>query len=402
MEKINIMSKILTTLFLKISRRTNEKNAIYILKKVINDLKKNYPYLSLIIIDDAHYKENTSYIRINNDNLFNRLSSQSFDNCIKEMFELTIKYLRRDADYFFIREFKEAVNKIEGFSLNDKELDLNQLQFNYLVNRKQDLKIKNSKIFEAMLQSFFKTINKLLDSQEPYAFFDNILKSSYKKFDFLKSIQFERENNKQNSYILSINPSIDYIPTYKISKSIIYLIEQIGNKIKNKNKDIYIETLKNETSNENLLVLKKIGVNLNLINLSLSMVEFENILNKILSSLFSILLEEKSKDIILINMKEIISDLKQNHGFLDYIMINDKALDDNQVFDVKSEINDVPANKFAKALREIIINSSNFYSKDKSIFIDKFKSNIGEKYLYEIERIGVNLHFLEMKFLLSK
>jgi hypothetical protein len=165
MEKNDITSKILTTLFLKISRRTNEKNASYILKKVINDLKKNYPYLSFIIIDDDHYKENTRYIRINNLDLFNRLSSQSLDNCIKEMFELTIKYLQRDADYFFIREFKEAVNKIEGFSLNDKELDLNQLQFKYLINRKQDLKIKNSKIFGAVLQSFFKTIEKLSYNQ---------------------------------------------------------------------------------------------------------------------------------------------------------------------------------------------------------------------------------------------
>jgi hypothetical protein len=308
MENIKIISKLLTTLFLKISRRTNEKNAVYILKKVINDLKNNYPYLSFIIIDNAHYKENIDYIKINNDKLFNRLSSQSLNKCIKEIFELTIKYLQRDADYFFIREFKEAVNKIDGLLLNDKELDLNRLQYKYLIERKQELKIKNSNIFKTIILSLIQTINKLSNNLKPYVLFDAILKSSYHKFDFLKTIKLKKENDTVNSYYLYIDPSIDFIPTYQISKSIIYLIEEIGKKIDNEHKNIYIETLKNEIDNETNLILKKIGVNLNLLNFSLLKVNFEDILDKILLALFSILLEEKSKDIVILNMREISRD----------------------------------------------------------------------------------------------
>lgn len=403
MDNAKIIIKILTTLFTKISRRTNEKNATIILNRALNEIKNKYSYLPLIIIKDATYKENTDNIQINNKKLFNKLSSQNLDNCIQDIFELTINYLQRDADYFFIREFKEAINKIDGFNIDDKEFDLNKLQFRYTINRKQDLKIKNSKMLRIIIEAFLNTINKLSNNFEPYFLIDPILKSSYNQFDFLRAIEIEKGKNMKNYYNITIDLSIDYIPTYQISKAIIYLIEQIGYKINNENKDVYIDTLKNEIGNESLLLLKKIGVNLNLIDSSIFKVGFDNILKKILSTLFLLLLEEKSKDIILLNMKKIISSLKQNYKFLDNVTIKEISLEnDDDIFEIKSEINNVPANKFAKALRDIIICNCDYFSTDKSVFIEKFKQSIGEEYLYEIEKIGVNLHFLEMKFLIPK
>ena len=403
MDNAKIITELLTTLFVKISRRTNEKNAITILNRVLSDSKNKYSYLTLIIINDATYKENRDYIKINNEKLFNKLSSQNLKNCIKDIFELTIKHLQRDADYFFIREFKEAVNKIDDFHLDYNELDLNKLQFKYIINRKEDLKIKNSKIFTIIIEAFLNTINKLSNNLESYSIIKSIFNSSYNQFEFLKAIEFKNEKNQKSYYDISIDPSIDYIPSYQISKAIVYLIRQIGYKIDTENKSIYIDTLKKEINNENLLLLKKIGVNLNLIDISIFKVGFDNVLNKILSTIYFLLLEEKPKENILLKMNEVISSLKQNYEFLDNIKIKEISLENNDnIFEINPEINNVPAYKYAKALREIIIETSNYFSKDKSIFIDEFKQSIGDEYLYEIEKIGVNLHFLEMKFLISK
>ena len=403
MDNAKIITELLTTLFVKISRRTNEKNAITILNRVLSDSKNKYSYLTLIIINDATYKENRDYIKINNEKLFNKLSSKNLKNCIKDIFELTIKHLQRDADYFFIREFKEAVNKIDDFHLDYNELDLNKLQFKYIINRKEDLKIKNSKIFTIIIEAFLNTINKLSNNLESYSIIKSIFNSSYNQFEFLKAIEFKNEKNQKSYYDISIDPSIDYIPSYQISKAIVYLIRQIGYKIDTENKSIYIDTLKKEINNENLLLLKKIGVNLNLIDISIFKVGFDNVLNKILSTIYFLLLEEKPKENILLKMNEVISSLKQNYEFLDNIKIKEISLENNDnIFEINPEINNVPAYKYAKALREIIIETSNYFSKDKSIFIDEFKQSIGDEYLYEIEKIGVNLHFLEMKFLISK
>ena len=403
MDNAKIITELLTTLFVKISRRTNEKNAITILNRVLSDSKNKYSYLTLIIINDATYKENRDYIKINNEKLFNKLSSKNLKNCIKDIFELTIKHLQRDADYFFIREFKEAVNKIDDFHLDYNELDLNKLQFKYIINRKEDLKIKNSKIFKIIIEAFLNTINKLSNNLESYSIIKSIFNSSYNQFEFLKAIEFKNEKNQKSYYDISIDPSIDYIPSYQISKAIVYLIRQIGYKIDTENKSIYIDTLKKEINNENLLLLKKIGVNLNLIDISIFKVGFDNVLNKILSTIYFLLLKEKSKENIKLKMNEVISSLKQNYEFLDNIKIKEISLENNDnIFEINPEINNVPAYKYAKALREIIIETSNYFSKDKSIFIDEFKQSIGDEYLYEIEKIGVNLHFLEMKFLISK
>ncbi len=401
MNNTEIINNILETLYTKISRRTNEKNAESILNRVILDLKPHYSYLSVIKIKNTYYEENAKNIQITYSSIIDKLNSDELNKCIVDIFELTVKYLKRDADYFFIKEFKDAINNIDDFILDEKNIDFNQLQYKYLINSKQNFKIKNSEIFKIIFDALIKTIIKLSDSQNPYILIESILSSSYKQFDFLNEIQIIKDSNSKDYCKININSSLNYIPCYQIEKTIKHIIKQVFYLLNDDNKNNFIESLKHEISNEDYLKLKKIDVNLNKIQFSTN-IKFDDIIKKVLTVLELLLSKEYSNANSFNIINNVVFDLQDKYEFLNNIYLIDEAQKDNpNIFQINSDINLVTPYKFAKSVREIINMTSKKLQSDKSIFINEFKKGIGDAYLFEIDKIGVNLHFLEMKFSFS-
>jgi len=401
MNNTEIINNILETLYTKISRRTNEKNAESILNRVILDLKPRYSYLSVIKIKNTYYEENAKNIQITYSSIIDKLNSDELNKCIVDVFELTVKYLKRDADYFFIKEFKDAINNIDDFILDEKNIDFNQLQYKYLINSKQIFKIKNSEIFKIIFDALIKTIIKLSDSQNPYILIESILSSSYKQFDFLNEIQIIKDSNSKDYCEININSSLNYIPCYQIEKTIKHIIKQVFYLLNDDNKNNFIESLKHEISNEDYLKLKKIDVNLNKIQFSTN-IKFDDIIKKVLTVLELLLSKKYSNENSFNIINNVVFDLQDKYEFLNNINLIDEGQKDNpNIFQINSDINLVTPYKFAKSVREIINMTSKNLQSDKSIFINEFKKEIGDEYLFEIEKIGVNLHFLEMKFSFS-
>jgi len=401
MNNTEIINNILETLYTKISRRTNEKNAESILNRVILDLKPRYSYLSVIKIKNTYYEENAKNIQITYSSIIDKLNSDELNKCIVDVFELTVKYLKRDADYFFIKEFKDAINNIDDFILDEKNIDFNQLQYKYLINSKQNFKIKNSEIFKIIFDALIKTIIKLSDSQNPYILIESILSSSYKQFDFLNEIQIIKDSNSKDYCEININSSLNYIPCYQIEKTIKHIIKQVFYLLNDDNKNNFIESLKHEISNEDYLKLKKIDVNLNKIQFSTN-IKFDDIIKKVLTVLELLLSKKYSNENSFNIINNVVFDLQDKYEFLNNINLIDEGQKDNpNIFQINSDINLVTPYKFAKSIREIINMTSKNLQSDKSIFINEFKKEIGDEYLFEIEKIGVNLHFLEMKFSFS-
>jgi hypothetical protein len=395
-----IIHTLLKTLYKKISRRTNDANATDILNRVIKDLSDKHQYLSEVKIEDTHYRENENNIIVAD--RINKIGSDYLNKILKDIIELTIRYLKRDADYFFIKEFKEAIGSTEEFDLDENDIDLNLMQFKYIVNRKQILTYKNSEILSSLVKGLQKMIIRYYSYDDTFDMMNRAINDSYKKFDFLESIKIFKSTDSNKLFKTDITSDIDNIPSYQFAKAINTIIEDIGRSLDPKIEDDFIEILKKELEIDDLLSLKKIGVNLNNIKHVLSKPDFDMVIKKIFNVLFSILNEEKSPDVSAQIIENILIGLKEKFVFLDYIKINhDEISLTEKTFIIKPDIKNIEPYKLAKALREIIIQTEKNMSQGRYMFLNEFKDKLGEDFVFEIEKIGVNLHFLEMKFSLT-
>lgn len=397
-----IFNNILNTLLIKISRRTNEQNAVKILNTVMKDLSSQYSFLSLITIQNTLYKEGANNIIIKNTDIFNKINLNDINNCIKDIFKLTIKLLERDADYFFIKEFNDAISYIDDIEINEKSIDFNLLQFKYILDRRQSLKIKNSNLLKIIINASISVIKELSKTNETYTIIKPTLISSFKKYKFLEEIDIIKNPDSQKSYSININSSIDVIPSYQISKVIYEIILQVGYKIPIENQSSYIQSLQNNLNDVDILSLKKIGVNLNQINLSLSNIKFNDIISKILSIFIELLCKKYQKEDSILYVNNIIKNLSEKHQFLNNVIFNNNLEETNQnYFKINSEINIIDPHNFSKALEEIIGLTVHNIKDDQVNLFNDFKNKLGKEYLNEIEKIGVNLNLVEMKFLIN-
>ena len=96
----------------------------------------------------------------------------------------------------------------------------------------------------------------------------------------------------------------------------------------------------------------------------------------------------------------IIEELQEEHDVLKYIKIDKSQYEKgSEAINIMPEINNIESYKLGKAIREIIKEAGEELDKDKKAsFIEDFKRQLGDDYLLEIEKIGVNLHFLDLKF----
>ena len=100
-----------------------------------------------------------------------------------------------------------------------------------------------------------------------------------------------------------------------------------------------------------------------------------------------------------ITIKNIINQLEEKHDVLKYIKIDKSRYSEaTDAIQIIPDINSVGSYEIGKAIREIIRMIRINLGDRGDGFIEEFKNKLGKKYLSEIEKMGVNLYFLELKY----
>ena len=397
-----VIYKVLKILIDKISRRTSQGFAANLMYNIIKDLTPKYNFLEYVkIANSAYFKEIEP---VNIDSEVDSAGSTDFYNAVKDIIEMTIRHLGEKANFFFIREFQEALEDIEGLNLKEKNIDLGLLQFQYIINEKlndrvQESKIENSEIMEKIITTLIRIVNRILSEEQTMEIIITSISKLVEKYDFLKYIKISNAANLAEASIIRVLTDINSVHSSNLGEAIQKLLEDIVKSVAQGNEELFIENFKKELGNECLFEIKMIGVNLEHLKVILLRQEHELLVEKILETLIKITSKNTSKDFAIRILNDSIEKLNEKHDVLKYVKI-DKSQDYEGVsaISVLPEINKIESYKLGKAIREVIKIVGEELGVKKTSFIEDFKKHIGDEYLNKIEKIGVNLHFLEFKF----
>ena len=392
-----IMRTVLETLVEKISRRTSKTFSVAILDSVLSQIRTQYPFLTYTQVQDTIYAEGVNPVQVLPE--IDRVSEHDFYQCLNDIIHTTIQHLEHNADYFFIKEFREALRDIAEINFLEQGINLNMMQYQYIVERREALKIKNAEITENTIQAILQLLDGIYPEKQAILIMIEALQTTQKKFDFISAIELSDTADEEGYYQLHVRSELNDVRFILVGRALQQLIEDVRRLITWKKDISFISALKQELGEENLAQLKDVGVNLNQIETMLIRLEFQTLLQKSLVTIHQLLAQENGEQKAYESLVNIIQTMKQTHVVLDYVDLKPiTGFNTSRDIVVLQDINQVEPYQLGKALRELIKYTCSTYMHGSPHFIEDFKTQLGSRYLSEIENIGVNLHFLELKF----
>jgi len=312
---------------------------------------------------------------------------------------MTVKYLERDADFFFIKELQDALNDT-GLGAIVEKLNLSCRQLEYIVDRTQTLRIDNSELVEHVLKALTFLLNRTLSEVQAIKTMADSIKNLEGEYKFLNYIEISDTPDSEGFYIIRALPDINNVSSAGIAEALQKIIEGVSISTEWEGEESFIDAFKSELGEKQLSKIEKLGVNLSYIQTRLSRMKHKEITKKTLDALVKIVDGRTHESFAVATLDDVIKKLEETYDVLKYIKIDkSRYAEGANAISIIPEVNNVKPYDLSKALREVIKMTGTHLGNKTTSFIEDFKKQIGKEYIQEIEKIGVSLHFLELKFM---
>ena len=109
---------------------------------LLKELEPKYDFLKYIKIKNTSYTEGIGAVSIMPD--LDSVEPAKFYRAIEELIKSIVKYFDKNAGFYFIREFQEAIGgDINDLLLKERGVNFGSMQFDYIEERKQKMTEKN-------------------------------------------------------------------------------------------------------------------------------------------------------------------------------------------------------------------------------------------------------------------
>ena len=394
-----IISFSIQTLIRIIGKRTSNNYAYSTVENTINQLLTKYDFLRFIQLENTFYSETKSGLTI--DPEINHVEKKNLVNCVKEIIDLSTKAIGENADYFFIREIRDNLGYVDEPAVADFLSALNYKQFEYIIDRRREIEhaqslfnVKNSEVIQPVITALVYLLAKIMSEEDALEAIASIMRQNYEKYDFLKHIHIFDARKADNSYT-TLTPVIDDIIKPKMAEALEMLIVEVGKSVEQSQNISFINNFKTIIGDITTAKIREMGINLHKADAA---IRYQNwkIMQKVLHALLDVLSSKTSKSSAITIVGETIVLLQGTRNVLNYVKINISNDEDTDFFTVLPEINSVESYKLGAAFRDVITTIQENH-KEASV-IEEFKKKLGDEYLAEIEKLGVNLYFLELKY----
>jgi hypothetical protein len=395
------VEKIMQILIKIVGRRTTKEFAVNSIESIVDRLQNKYDFLKYIEVENAAYSEKKGDVIINSE--IDSIDITDISDAIDDIFNEMIKTMGKNVGYYYIKEIQEDLEREIGSFFNEYDVNLNIKQQEHLLEIMETSvvkiqEIKNSEIFNIILTGIVKLLNrKISESFTKEAVMDSI-KQLEEQYDFLRYLNIEEIRDPRSPYQVKIDPDIDNILIAERGEVVQRLIEEIGRASDLDTRRFLGEKFEMLLDNRDLAKIKKIGVELEQIDKVLRKEGHQLIITEVFQVILGVVEKKITVDFGVKYIDAMITKMKDKHDVLKYITVDKSRLDEGiHAIEINPEINNVDSYELGKAIKDILVRSQIDLKELTSSFFADFEKSFNKKYILEIEKMGVNLHILELR-----
>jgi len=379
-----------------VSRRSSESYAVVAIKTVIDKIREKHLPLEHIQIKSTEYAETIELVKINPG--INAFSKDQIGLALKSILEELIKSIGKAADFYFLRELKEEVGSTYEPIIVGLGIDLDFMQFQYLIQRKDQgpEKIQNTDIFKRVINVLMDILKDKKSQQESLKSMTELINRLSTKYPFLKYITINDVRFTQSNDIVAVSEEINAMKKGEIAEVLNRIFSEITKGLgKIVNTEVFIQKLQDRLTQPYVIKLEEIGVNLNV----LMRLRHELIFKHVFRAIIEVLSKASTASYAVLSIDNAIKNINTKYDFLKFIKIDSTRYSDGvdsiSIMTKIEEISSIDAGKSIQKLIEELIKLLGDEAGQN--LIKNFKKQLGNTYLVRIEEMGVNLHMIELR-----
>jgi len=387
------MNLVLSSIISVISRRSSEDYALVMVNNTIKKLYDEYNFLRYAQIKTSRYLEIERIVNI--DSSIDSISQEKLGKAIEEIIKNIVVAIGGNAGFFFIKEVKNNVGTRYSLKLKEIGADLDFMQFNYEVDKKQIKKTVNynTDVFYRVIKIIIDLLDKKYGRSFSISTIQNLIEEYSKKYSFLQKVKIIDVRYTFGSNEINIYDDLDILKPQYVGMAIENLIFGLIQKLQNLDKPIHIDEFKRQLTHEYMEKLTELGVDLNKKQINYSL-----LIKNIIKALIEVISNLSTQQYAIYAMNSFLKNVDSKFFFLKQIEVTN--IDSDDIFNIcimtnLDEISETDIRRSIQNLLEKIID--NFGEKLGQQFIDDFKDCLDNFYLLKVEEIGVNLHLIQLR-----
>lgn len=394
LENSELIGTIVRAATFVLSRRTSETYANVVVGNAIKELSEKYNFLNKVKIKGTKYSELAEDLIIDSD--IKNIESKEVGKATKDFIEKIINMMGKDAGYYFIKEIKEDLPHEYEQSIKEYDIDFDFLQSQFITNVRLTSRasIKNSDVLGYSIRVIFDILDRELGKNTSFLTISELIERLNTVYDVFKHVTVNDIRVMQGVSIVSIDPQVDSMDPIDIGNSIQKIVQEIHNQLGEKTGYSFITKFKNYFNNEYLSNLQEMGVNLDIIELKIDIV-----IKNVLKTLVNVISDSSKPEHSIMLVDSTLRKYETKYSCLKHINIDNKLfLEGKDGILISSEIESAKGYEIGRAIHSVIEDIAGSLGKDAGlVFIQNFKRRLGKALTLRIEKLGVNLHMLELK-----
>jgi len=258
--KINIsrvLENIIKVLISLLSKSLSEEETI---KNVIDSIKKlenKYDFLKYVEISDKPDSKGYYNIAVKDDinGIWSAKIGEAVEKLIVEIGRLTDSKVRQS----FLNEFKSTLGNADISKIKDMGVDLDHV--NKMLQRPE-----HEILFKGTLEALIAVMSEKTSTSFAVASIDTLIEKLRDKYAVFRYVQIDKFRYNDGISAFNIMPEIESADPYQLAKSIQELIKNIQSNFEDKS-SLFIQDFKKKLGDDRLSEIKKIGVNLHILEL---------------------------------------------------------------------------------------------------------------------------------------
>jgi hypothetical protein len=389
-----IIDTLVRALIHVVSRRTSGGYAMFTVEHVLRKLAKNFDILRYVDIKSNRYAEAMHVITV--DPEMNRVSGNEVRRAAVALIQETTEDIGKYAGYFFIKEVKEELPNDFEREIRQIGIDLDLMQLDYITEKKKvyKLMIPHSEVFSYVLTAILAIVEQEVSRDVAFSMLSELVKRLSISYEVLHQVELYDTRYVQQVKTITVSSKVDQLDTELVASTLQKIIQEVDTILGEQYGVSFIEKLRQYLTFDYLFRLEGMGVNLQVIPLRQSLV-----VKQVITTIVNVLAASSSESYAVLVLDRIINKIMEKEKVVPFVAIDGTRLSDGlMAVTIPQDVDTVSiadlGRSLQKCLESIVVALGESAGKE---FLEKFKNQLGKAYLLRMEKMGVNLHIIQIK-----